>query len=131
MEFTSGLGVIPKIEIKIYKSEKNFTECRFFLNFAYRSYLRSSRGVHNLGSWARGEPKFLGVIFFIVTIFSETLRQMGGFGARFESTGIVVQNGLQETGILYPICLWDSGIVWQNGENSVIVVSARGVILDM
>ena len=84
------------------------------------------------GASARGEPKFLGVnFFFIVTIFSETLRQMGGFGAGFESTGIVVQNGIQETGILYPICLWDSGIIWRNGENSVIVLSARGVILDM
>ena len=83
------------------------------------------------GSWAREEPKFLGAIFFIVTIFSETLQKMGGFGAEFGSTGIVLQNGIQEAGILCPICRWDSGKFWRNGENSVIVLSARGVILDM
>ena len=68
--------------------------------------------MHNLGvmgSW--GAEILGGKFFFIVTIFSETLRQMGGFGAAFESTGIVVQNGIQETGILCPICRWDSDIL--------------------
>ena len=72
------------------------------------------------GTSARGEPKFLGLYFFIVTIFLETLLQMV---QRFESTGIVVQNGVQETGILYPICLWDSGVVWRNGGCRVKIAS--------
>ena len=88
--------------------------------------------MHNLGvmgSW--GAEIFGGKFFFIVTIFSETLQKMGGFDAGFGSTGIVLQNGIQETGILCPICRWDSRIFWRNGENSVIVLSARGVILDI
>ena len=94
-------GSAPKIEIKLYKSEKKFTEHEFFLNFAQRSYLRSSRGMHNLGSWARGEPKFLGVIFFIVTIFSETLQKNGGFWCRIWK-------------------YWDSSTKWYTGNRNSV-----------
>ena len=46
------------------------------------------------GASARGEPKFLGVNFFYSYYFLGNTSTNGGFGAGFESTGIVVQNGI-------------------------------------
>ena len=101
-ESTSGLGSAPKIEIKLYKYEKNVIDEEFFSNFAQRSYLRSSRGAHNLGvmgSW--GAEILGGNFFFIVTIFSETLQKNGGFWCRIWK-------------------YWDSSTKWYTGNRNSV-----------
>ena len=75
-------GSAPKIEIKIYKSEKNVIDEQFFLNFAQRSYLRSSRGVHNLGVMDSWGAEIFGGNFFYSYYFLGNTAKNGGFWCR-------------------------------------------------